>query len=89
MEPSDPATSPWGRWETPCTIHSMGPCPYPVTQRQLMLSSPGMREGEEGVADEDDVVVVTVAIKDDDPVEVMPVPDSTPPRPAYKQMTRI
>jgi hypothetical protein len=50
-----------------------------------------MREGEEGVADEDDVVEVIVAEEEDDgePVKVILVPDSTPPRPAYKQMARI
>jgi hypothetical protein len=91
MEPSDPADSPWGHWETPCAIHGMGPCPYPVAQRQPVLSSPGMREGEEGVTDEDVVVEVIVAEEEDDdePIEVIPVPDSTPPRSAYKQTVRI
>jgi hypothetical protein len=55
-----------------------------------MFSSPGMGEGEEGVADaegvvevafteEDDVVVVVVTNKDDEPVEVIPVPDFPSP----------
>jgi hypothetical protein len=30
MKPSDPAASPWGRREPPCTVHGRGPCPYPV-----------------------------------------------------------
>jgi hypothetical protein len=79
----------------------MGSCPYPIAQRQLVFSSPSKGEGEEGVAgeedmvevaiasEEDDVVVVAVANKDDVSVEVIPVPDSTPPRPAYKQTARI
>jgi hypothetical protein len=54
-----------------------------------VLSSPSMREGEEGVTDEDDVVEVAVAEEDDEPIEVIPVPDSTPPQPAYKQTTQI
>jgi hypothetical protein len=55
-------------------------------QKQSVLSSPGMREGEEGVADEDDVAEVIVVKEEDDgePVKVILVPDSTPPRPAYK-----
>jgi hypothetical protein len=91
MEPSDPATSPRSRQEPPCAIHSMGPCLYLVVQRQPVLSSPGMREGEEGVADADDVVEVTIAEEeeDDEPVEVILVPDPTPPRLAYKQTTQI
>jgi hypothetical protein len=37
------------------------------------------------------VVEVTVAKEEDDdePVEVIPVPESPPRRPAYKQTTRI
>jgi hypothetical protein len=101
MEPTDPATSLWGHREIPYAIYSLGPCPYPVAQMQPMLSSPGMREGEEGVTDEEDVVEVAIANeedgvvmaavinKDDDPVKVIPVPNSTPPRPAYKQTVRI
>jgi hypothetical protein len=91
MEPSDPATSPRSRQEPPCAIHSMGPCLYPVVQRQSVLSSPGMREGEEGVTDVDDVVEVTVAEEEDDdePVEVILVPDPTPPQLAYKQTSQI
>jgi hypothetical protein len=65
-----------------------------------MFSSPGMGEGEEGVAiaegvaevdvaEEHDVVVVAVTNKDDEPVEVIPLPDSPSPQLAYKQMTRI
>jgi hypothetical protein len=44
-----------------------------------VLSSPGMREGEEEVIDEDNVVEVAIAeVEDDDePVEVILVPDST------------
>jgi hypothetical protein len=30
MKPSDPAASPWGRREPPCTVHGRGLCPYPV-----------------------------------------------------------
>jgi hypothetical protein len=102
MEPLDPATSPWGRWETPCAIHGMGPCPYPVAQRQPVLPSPGMREGEEGVTDvedvvevpvaeEDDVVEVTVVEEEDNdgPVEVILVTNPSPLRPTKKQTTRI
>jgi hypothetical protein len=79
MEPSDLADPLWGLWETPCAIHGMGPCPYSVKQRQPVLSSPGMREGEEEVIDEDNVVEVAIAeVEDDDePVEVILVPDST------------
>jgi hypothetical protein len=84
----------------PYAIHGMGPCPYPVVQRQPVFSSPGMGEGEEGVAiaegvaevdvaEEHDVVVVALTNKDDEPVEVIPLPDSPSPQLAYKQMTRI
>jgi hypothetical protein len=54
-------------------------------------SSPGMREGEEGVTDEDNVVEVAIAEEEDDnePIKVIPMPDSTPPRPTYKQTARI
>jgi hypothetical protein len=69
MEPSDPTTSPRSRREPPYARHGMGLCPYPVAQSQPVLSSPGMREGEEGVTDVEDVVEVTVA-KEDDAVEV-------------------
>jgi hypothetical protein len=54
------------------------------------LSSPspreGEREGEEGVADVEDMVEVTVAeVEDDDePIEVIPVPESPPRRLMYK-----
>jgi hypothetical protein len=66
-------------------------CPYPVAQRQPVFSSPGKGEGEEGVAGGEDMVAVAVVEEEDDdePVEVIPMPDSTPPRPAYKQMARI
>jgi hypothetical protein len=75
----------------PCAIHGMGSCPYPVAQRQPVLSSLDMREGEEGLTDEDDVVEVAVAEEEDDDklVEVIPVPDTTPPQPAYKQSAWI
>jgi hypothetical protein len=89
MEPSDPTDPPWGHWEMPYAIQSMGSCPYPVAQRQPVLSSPGMREGEEGLDDEDDVVDVAVAEEDNEPIEVIPVPDSTPPQQAYKQTAQI
>jgi hypothetical protein len=64
----------------------MGPCPYLVVQRQPVLSSSGMREGEEGVIDYDDVVEVIVVEEEDDdePIKVILVPDCTPPRLAYK-----
>jgi hypothetical protein len=82
MEPSDPATSLWGCREPPRAIHGMGSCPYPIALRQLMLSSLGMREGEEGVVDVEDVVEVTVAEEEDDDkwVEVISVLDSPPTR---------
>jgi hypothetical protein len=48
-----------------------------------------MRDGEEGVTDEDDVVEVAVVEEDDELIKVIPVLDSTPPRQAYKQMARI
>jgi hypothetical protein len=80
MEPSDPATSPRSRQEPPCAIHGMGLCPYLVAQRQPVLSSLGMREGEEGITDVEDIVKVTVAEDEDDdgPVEVIPMLDSPP-----------
>jgi hypothetical protein len=45
-----------------------------------VLSSPSMREGEEGVIDVEDVVKVTVAEEEDNDglVEVILVPDSPP-----------
>jgi hypothetical protein len=95
MEPSYPTTSPRGHREPPWSIHSTGPCPYPVALRRSMLSSPspreGKREGEEGVADVEDVVEVTIVEEedDDDSVEVIPMPESPPRRSAYKQTTRI
>jgi hypothetical protein len=55
----------------------------------------GWWEGEEeddqatGEEEEDDVVVVTVVDKDDEPIKVILVPESTPPRSPYKQMARI
>jgi hypothetical protein len=76
-----------------------GSCPYPVTQWQPVSSSPGKGGGEEEVTgveeevvveeEEDDVVVIAVEDKDDEPVEIIPVPKSTPPRSPYKQTTRI
>jgi hypothetical protein len=59
-------------------------CLYPVAQSQLVFTSPGEGEGE-GVVEEkeDDVVVVAVVDKDDELVEVIPVPESTPPRSVY------
>jgi hypothetical protein len=63
--------------------------------RRSVLSSPslreGDREGEEGVTDLDDVVQVAVAEEEDDdePVEVIPVPESPPRRPTYNQTTQI
>jgi hypothetical protein len=97
MEPSDPATSLRSHREPPCAIHGMGPCPYPIAQRQPVLSPPGMREGEEGVTDvedvvevivaeEDDMVEVAVAEEEDDDglVKVISMPDSPPTRPTYK-----
>jgi hypothetical protein len=69
----------------------MGPCPYPFVQRQPVFTSPGEGEGEDGVTEEeeDDMVMVTVVDKDDEPIEVIPVPKSTPPRSSYKQTARI
>jgi hypothetical protein len=75
-----------------------GSCPYPVTQWQPVSSSPGKGGGEEEVTGEeeevteekeDDVVIVAVVDKDDEPVEVIPVSESPPPRSPYKQTTRI
>jgi hypothetical protein len=98
MEPSYLTTSLRRHWEMPYAIHGMGSCPYSVVQRQQVLSSLGMREGEEGVAnvedvvdvvvaEEDDVVEVTVAEEEDDdgPIKVIPVPNSPPTQSAYKQ----
>jgi hypothetical protein len=53
--------------------------------------SEGEREGEEGVADVEGVVEVATAEEEDDdePVEVIPVSESPPKRPAYKQTARI
>jgi hypothetical protein len=92
MEPSYPTTSLRGHREPPCAIHGMSSGPYPVAPRKTVLSSPSPREGEEGVADvedmvevvvaeEDDVVEVAVAEEEDDGklVKVIPVPDSPPP----------
>jgi hypothetical protein len=55
-----------------------------------VFSSPGEGEGE-GVTEEeeDDMVVIAIIDKDDKLVEVIPVPESTPPRPSYKQTARI
>jgi hypothetical protein len=56
-----------------------------------VFSSVGDGEGEEevieedeAVGEEDDMVVVAVVDKDDELVEVIPVPESTPPRSLYK-----
>jgi hypothetical protein len=46
-------------------------------------------EEEEEEEDDDDVVVIAVIDKDDEPVEVIPVLKSTPPRSSYKQTTQI
>jgi hypothetical protein len=91
MEPSDPVDSLWVRQEPPCAIHGMGPCPYPVAQRQPVFTSPGEGGGEEGVTEEeeDEVVVVAVVDKDDETIKVIPVPESMPLRPPYKQTARI
>jgi hypothetical protein len=63
MEPSDLATSSWGRREPPCAIHGMGPCLYPVALRQPMFSTLGMTEGAEGAADIEDMVEVIAVRK--------------------------
>jgi hypothetical protein len=63
-------------------------------------SSPSEGEGEEAVVgeeeeekaeeeEEDGVVIVAVLDKDDEPVEVIPAPESTPPRSPYNQTARI
>jgi hypothetical protein len=46
----------------------------------------GEREGEEGVTDVEDVVEVAVVEEDDDdePIKVIPVPESLPRGPVYK-----
>jgi hypothetical protein len=54
-----------------------------------MSSSLGEGEGEESVIEEDDVVIVAVVDKDDEPVKVISVLESTPPRPSFKQTTWI
>jgi hypothetical protein len=56
-----------------------------------VLSSPGTREGEKGVADAEDVVKVVVAEEEDDdkPIEVIPVHNSPPTWSAYKQTARV
>jgi hypothetical protein len=79
-----------GHREPPCAIHGMDSCPYPVTLRQSVLSSlgprEGEREGEEGATDVEDVVEVAVVEEDDDdePIKVIPVPESLPRGPVYK-----
>jgi hypothetical protein len=94
MEPLDPAISLRGRQEPPCAIHGLGPCPHPVALRRSVLSSlsprEGGEEGEEGVTTLEGVDEVAVVMEDDDdePVKVIPVPES-PPRPKYKQTARI
>jgi hypothetical protein len=71
-----------------------------VAQWQPVFPSPGDGEGEEevieeeedeatGEEEEDDVVVITVIDKDDEPVEVIPITESMPPRSSYKQTTQI
>jgi hypothetical protein len=56
-----------------------------------VFSSPGEGGGEERVAkeEEDGVVMVVIVDKDDEPVRVIPMSESTPPRPSYKQTTQI
>jgi hypothetical protein len=55
-----------------------------------MSSSSGEGEGEGVVEEEEDnVVMVVVVDKDDEPVEVIPMPKSTLPRSPYKQTARI
>jgi hypothetical protein len=96
MEPLDLTDSLWSQREPPCVIHDTGPCPYPVTQWQPISSSLGKGGGEEVTGEEevieeeeDDVVVIAVIDKDDELVEVILVPESTPPRSSYKQTTQI
>jgi hypothetical protein len=61
----------------------------------LVSSAPGKGGGEEEVTgqeeEDDDVVAIVVVVvdKDDEPVEVILVPESTPLRSPYKQTTRI
>jgi hypothetical protein len=64
----------------------MGMGPYPITLRRSVLSSPSLREGEEGVVDVEDVVEVVIAKEEDDdePIEVIPMLESPPRRPTYK-----
>jgi hypothetical protein len=69
----------------------MGPCPYPVMLRRSVLSSlsprEGEREGEEGATDVEDVVKVAFAEEEDnnEPVKVIPVPESPQRRLTYKK----
>jgi hypothetical protein len=93
MEPSDPTDSPWSHREPSCIIHGTGLCPYSIMQWQPVSLSPGKGGGEEEVTGEeeevteekeDDVVIVAVVDKDDEPVEVIPVSESPPPRSPYK-----
>jgi hypothetical protein len=69
----------------------MGMGPYPITLRRSVLSSPSLREGEEGVVDVEDVVEVVIAKEEDDdePIEVIPMLESPPRRPTYKQMAHL
>jgi hypothetical protein len=55
-----------------------------------VLSSPSPREGEEGVATAEGVVEVAVDEEDDvdEPIKVIPVPES-PPSLMYNQMIQI
>jgi hypothetical protein len=95
MEPSDPTTSPRGRREPPCAIHGIGSCPCLVALERLVLSSlsprEGEREGEEGVANVEDVVKVAVVEEEDDdePIEAILVSESPLRRLAYKKTTWI
>jgi hypothetical protein len=61
----------------------MTPFPYLVAQRQPIFTLPSEGEGvtEE---EEDDVIMTAVVDKDDESVEVIPMPESTPPRSLYK-----
>jgi hypothetical protein len=54
--------------------------PVPSCTKAASVVITGMREGEEGAADVEDVVEVTVVEEEDDDesIEVIPVPDSPP-----------
>jgi hypothetical protein len=89
MEPSDSAASLWGHRELPCTVHGTSPCPYPVAQWQPVFSSPGDGEGEIEVIEEEEDEAAGEEEEHVEPIKVIPVPESTPPRSLYKQTTRI